>query len=90
MLREEEEEDGANFSDMEKRAGFTMKLKSAISHLRRAFVDDSSDANVEAIQQLAKKAKVGFSLLVSCCFIEYITVCKGASVSTDLSQYIST
>ncbi|XP_065921024.1 BLOC-3 complex member HPS1-like isoform X2 [Dysidea avara] len=51
------EEDGANFSDMEKRAGFTMKLKSAISQLRRAFVDDSNDANVQIIQQLAKKAK---------------------------------
>ena len=58
------EEDGANFSDMEKRAGFTMKLKSAISQLRRAFVDDSNDANVQIIQQLAKKAKVGCYLVV--------------------------
>jgi len=53
-----EEEDGVSFSDLEKRAGFTMKLKSAISHIRRAFVDDSSDANIQVIQQLAKKAKV--------------------------------
>jgi len=59
-----EEEDG---SDFEKRAGFTMKLKSAISHLRRAFVDDSNDANVQVIQQLAKKAKVG-------CYLSFFVV----------------
>ena len=53
---EEEEEEGDMFTP-EKR-GFTTKLKSAINQLRRAFMDDPSDANVAAIQEKTKMAKV--------------------------------
>ena len=57
---EEEEEEGAMFTypDTPEKRSFTTKLKSAISQLRRAFVDDTNDANMAAIQEKTKKAKV--------------------------------
>ena len=55
---EEIETDMFAYPDAPEKRSFTTKLKSAISQLRRAFVDDPSDANMAAIQERTKKAKV--------------------------------
>ena len=57
---EEEEEEGDMFifSDTPEKRSFTTKLKSAINQLRRAFVDDTIDANMATIQERTKRAKV--------------------------------
>ena len=58
---EEEEETEADmfaYPDAPEKRSFTTKLKSAINQIRRAFVDDTSDANMAAIQEKTKKAKV--------------------------------
>ena len=46
------------YPDATEKRSFTTKLKSAINQIRRAFVDDTSDANMAAIQEKAKRANV--------------------------------
>ena len=46
------------YPDATEKRSFTTKLKSAINQIRRAFVADTSDANMAAIQEKAKRANV--------------------------------
>ena len=55
------------YTDTPEKRGFTTKLKSAINQLRRAFMEDPSDANVAAIQEKTKMAKVGYLYKMNHC-----------------------